>query len=666
VSPARIALLGRLGVERDNHTDAPRGLPGRRAELVFAYLAAEHHRAVSRDELANALWPEMLPDTWAAALRGVVTEVRRYLEGAGLDPAELLTSTRGGYRLRLGPGVVVDLDEARAALAAARQQLAGGIPALAATHADRAVALARLPFLPHHEGDWVDGVRGELESIHTGALELQVRAHAQTGDLHAAAETAERLVHAEPLSEAAHQLRIRVLIEGGDRAGAVAAYEHCRSVLDAELGVAPSPATRSLFRQALERRPSAEPGRADADGLGGYSVLVVEDHDFQRRTAVQLLRGLGVGTIGEAADGDAALAAIARSGPPDVIVCDLEMPGMDGVEFIRLLAERDLASALIISSAMEPGVVHAVEALAESYGLRLLGAIEKPLTARRLAELLTAHQRDPAARTRDEQGVAVTAAAVADALDDGRIVARVQPLIDLSTAVVGGVVTVPGWDDPADGWIAPPAFAPLLEAEGLVGRFTDLVFGLACANACELARAGLDIDVTVTVPARSIGDAGLADRLAEIARERGADPRRIVCAVGERALRRDAPALAALTRLRLKGFGVSVHDFGLAQAPAAQLARFPLTACCVAASLVSGAGGDARRISALEQALDAARALGLVATAAGCDSAADFDLLLQLGCRQAQGAFIADPMAAGELPAWAGRWRPPSAAGTSA
>ena len=154
------------------------------------------------------------------------------------------------------------------------------------------------------------------------------------------------------------------------------------------------------------------------DGLAEYSVLVVEDHDFQRRTAVQLLRGLGVGTIAEAGDGRAALDAIARSGPPDVIVCDLEMPGMDGVEFIRHIAERDLASAVIISSAMEPKVVHAVEALAEAYGLQLLGAIEKPLTARRLAELLAAHRRDPAARAGDEQRAAVSAADIADALHE--------------------------------------------------------------------------------------------------------------------------------------------------------------------------------------------------------------------------------------------------------
>ena len=64
-SATRVVLLGRLSIERCGGSSASASLPGRRAELVFAYLAAEHRRTVSRDELADALWPERLPDTWA-------------------------------------------------------------------------------------------------------------------------------------------------------------------------------------------------------------------------------------------------------------------------------------------------------------------------------------------------------------------------------------------------------------------------------------------------------------------------------------------------------------------------------------------------------------------------------------------------------------------------
>ena len=83
-----------------------------------------------------------------------------------------------------------------------------------------------------------------------------------------------------------------------------------------------------------------------------------------------------------------------------MIVCDLEMPGMDGVEFIRRVAERGLASAVVIASGLDRRVLSAVQSVSEGYGLQVLGAVEKPLTARRLGELLAAYRPPPRGTTR--------------------------------------------------------------------------------------------------------------------------------------------------------------------------------------------------------------------------------------------------------------------------
>ena len=657
MTAATIALLGRVGIDQDGRP-AGRGLHGRRAELVFAYLAAEHDRAVSRDALADALWPYALPDTWAAALRGVVSEVRRFLEDAGLDPAEVLLSANGGYELRLPQGVGIDLDEARAAFRSARELLAGDAPAAAAAQAERAATLAGRPFLPQHEGEWVDGVRDGLAALHVRALELQARAHALAGDRDGTADAAERLVRADPYSEAAHQLRIRLLGELGDRAGAAAAFEHCRAVLAAELGSRPSAETEAVLREALARAPEVPHG--EADGIAPLSVLVVEGHEFQRRTAVALLRGLGIGAIAEAADGAEALEVIVRTGP-DVIVCDLATPGMDAVELIRHLAERQLASGVIVMTASGTGVLSAVEALAAAYGVRLLGAIEKPVTARRLAELIAVHGRAAAAAPAERR--TTTAAEIAAALDAGRLGARFRPIADLATGTVDVVTAVPGWENAAGAWT--PAEPPpgVLDAAGLAGRLAEHGLGLACALATRSAGAGRGLAVTVPLPARALEDAALADRFAAIAQEHGAEPRALVCNVGDWALRPDTRELAALTRLRIKGFGVVLERFGTGPVSTEQLAHTPLTGLKVDAGLVTGAAGRPDRAAAVEQALELARAVRLPAAAAGCDGPGEFDLLLQLGCRFAEGAFIAEPMAGADIVAWAAGWRPPSVAG---
>lgn len=669
----RIELLGGITV-RGTATTRAGGLPGRRAELVFAYLAAEHHRVVTRDELADALWPEILPDSWAAALRGVVSEVRRYLEDAGLPPAEVLTTERQGYRLRFPEATVVDLDEARQELALARARLDAGGGAQAAAHAARSATLAARPFLPSHDGDWVDGVRRELESIHARALDAEAAAHRAAGDLAAAALAAERLVRSEPFGEAGHQLRIRILGEAGDRVGAIAAYEHCRTVLADELGVEPSAETKAALQAALHAAASPRsPGRGVAAGppaetppatpntLDDLSVLVVEDHDFQRRTLLRLLTGLGVRSLAEAADGAAALKLLAESPQPDVIICDIDMPGMDGVQFISRVAERGLASAVVIASGLDSKVVAAVKAIGESHGIQLLGAVEKPLTGRRVAELLGSYRRPPAGATSGAE-LSVTTAEVVSALSEGGITTLFAPVVDLTECRVSGAEAAGRWAHPTKGPVGPETFLPVLSSDGLL-PYVEAVLEDACAVVRRCAEAGLRMGIGVDVPPRILGDHTLADRLTEAVRKGGVDPGDVTCEVAAHLLS-DAPpaALDVMTRLRVKGFGLALDGFGTRRPPTARLAQIPCTLVKIDGNLVGGAASGPPR-ELLEETLDVAQSLDIPVLADGCENEADFDLAVELGFRYAQGGFLGGSLTADGLVELAGSWKPPGAGG---
>lgn len=381
------------------------------------------------------------------------------------------------------------------------------------------------------------------------------------------------------------------------------------------------------------------------------TILIVDDEPAIREVLTGYFehqygpRGFAVET---AADGAEALRAVRRRRPA-LVLLDIDMPGMDGVEFIRHVAERRLASAVVIASGLDRSVLEAVEAVGEGYGLQVLGAIEKPLTARRLSELLATYRPAPppadAARQTPE-------AEVRAALDDGHVAARFVPIADLAAGAVSGAQAVATWRDGSRLVVEPTDRA-------LAARLIDHVLATACD---ELARTSLDIELWIAIPAPGLADTALADRLIAIARGRDIDPRRIVCTVAERALGRGAPAeLEVLTRLRVKGFGVCLDDFGGRGAHGAleALRRLPLTAVALAGNLVCGAAGDPARAAALEDALDVARELGLPAIARGCDAAADFELLLQLGCRHAQGEFVAGALPGPGLADWALRWRPP-------
>lgn len=128
---------------------------------------------------------------------------------------------------------------------------------------------------------------------------------------------------------------------------------------------------------------------ADTLDLSSLRFLVAEDHDFQRQAVTALLRGLGAAAVYGAADGACALRALADAAHPvDVLVLDLAMPGMDGVELIRELGAAKAPVAVILNSSFAPDFLDVIHSLAEESNVNVIGAEPKPLTEEKLRRLL--------------------------------------------------------------------------------------------------------------------------------------------------------------------------------------------------------------------------------------------------------------------------------------
>src|SRR3546814_10866358 len=76
------------------------------------------------------------------------------------------------------------------------------------------------------------------------------------------------------------------------------------------------------------------------------------------------------------------------SAPVDLVLCDLSMPGMDGIEFLRHLAEREMPPAVILLSGQDTGILNTAVRLGRAHGLSVLGSISKPFTLPPLKALL--------------------------------------------------------------------------------------------------------------------------------------------------------------------------------------------------------------------------------------------------------------------------------------
>ena len=394
--------------------------------------------------------------------------------------------------------------------------------------------------------------------------------------------------------------------------------------------------------------------------LSALRVMVVEDHGFQRRMALRLLADLGVGDVLEAADGGSALDLLqGLPQPPDVILVDLDMPGMDGIEFIGHVAQRRLARGVALVSALDPALLNTVQTMARAYGLHVLGSVEKPLTVDKLQAVLARYE-ERLHDVDDDEEVEVGIEELRAALANGEIVPWFQPQVEFANGKVVAVEALARWHRGDGQIVRPHHFVPLLEREGLAGALTDSILDQACAWKRRWDGEGMGCNLAVNVSPAVLHDPAAADRYQQIVQAHGIDPAQVVLEITESLLMADAArGLGVLARLRLKGFGLSIDDFGTGYSSLAQLSQVPFTELKIDQGFVSGAHAQPRKRAVIEASLDLARKLQLDTVAEGVETVEDWQMLAELGCGMAQGYLIAPPVPAEELAVTIGRWRRP-------
>ena len=393
--------------------------------------------------------------------------------------------------------------------------------------------------------------------------------------------------------------------------------------------------------------------------IGDLTFLVAEDHEFQRNALVWMLSGLGAGRIHEAVDGRAAMNLI--NDPKitvDIVISDLEMPGMDGMEFIRHLGQSGTQASIIIASALDPKLMASIATMAEAYGMRVLGAVEKPMTTAKLAHLIDLH-----ANASSKKSLTPARAFALEELLSGmrhdEFEPFFQPKVELATGRLCGAEALARWRHPDFGIILPESFIKLLEDSGFIDELTWVILRKSATACTAWRKAGIDAGVSVNLSVKSLGGVKFAERVLRLARARKLEPQRIVLEITESAATLDVGrALENLARLRMNGFGLSIDDYGTGYSSLKQLSRIAFTELKIDQSFVTGAGRSESSRVMLESSLEMARRLNLVSVAEGVETESDLALLCKMRCDLAQGHYIAHAMEHDAWIAWAREWSP--------
>jgi CheY-like chemotaxis protein len=125
------------------------------------------------------------------------------------------------------------------------------------------------------------------------------------------------------------------------------------------------------------------------------SVLVVDDDEFSRDVLQEMLQAQGVTQITMAGNGRIALDTLSdMANPPDLIVCDVFMPDMDGIEFMSALAQTRYQGSVVLVTGVDIETLSLARDIAAAEGIRLLGSLTKPLRHQELRQLLQAARAD--------------------------------------------------------------------------------------------------------------------------------------------------------------------------------------------------------------------------------------------------------------------------------
>lgn len=336
----------------------------------------------------------------------------------------------------------------------------------------------------------------------------------------------------------------------------------------------------------------------------------------------------------------------------EIIILDLFMPGLDGIEVLRFLHDNNAKTTVIFMSGKDKSVLHSARELATEWGFPVLGALEKPFSIDDLE--VTIGKFEPIAKKGASlAGQNFGADDIKAALRDDRFSLVYQPQIRLADRMVCGVEALIRWVDPEKGFISPGEFIPFAERNGLIEGINNFVARHAIEQLGLWRQKGHDLTISINVSPASIANVDLPKELMRIAQQNNIPSSAIIIELTETAVMSDAGRyMDILTRLRMKGFELAIDDFGTGYSSLQQLVRLPFTKLKIDQAFITHICDDKECETVAAMATELAHRLGMKVVAEGVEDKAAMDLIQSHGCDEIQGYYCARPMPPDQLDIW--------------
>ncbi|TGN19395.1 EAL domain-containing response regulator [Leptospira idonii] len=332
----------------------------------------------------------------------------------------------------------------------------------------------------------------------------------------------------------------------------------------------------------------------------------------------------------------------------DLITIDLFMPDVDGVEILRYLGEAKSEAFIVLMSGHSQSVLASAERVAKAYGLNVLGTLSKPFSIAQIANLIAqAGKMTKKANKTEKKEFTFSKEDILDAIQKKQVVLYYQPQINLKTKEIVGFEALVRWLHPDLGIIFPDQFLPFVSKYNVLGELTKHLLNEACSFFGDLIKKGINKRVSVNVSVFDLVDTSMPEDIIQLMQQHSLMSNQIIIELIETGKLEGYPkALEILTRLCMKGIGLSIDDFGTGFSSLDQLSKAPFTELKIDKGFVFDLLKNPNTKSIIGSTVHLAEKLNMEVVAEGIENKETRNLLKELGVHIGQGYYFSVPLPA--------------------
>jgi diguanylate cyclase (GGDEF)-like protein/PAS domain S-box-containing protein len=239
------------------------------------------------------------------------------------------------------------------------------------------------------------------------------------------------------------------------------------------------------------------------------------------------------------------------------------------------------------------------------------------------------------------------------AVGNGEFCLHYQPKVNIASKKVTGVEALLRWHHPKYGLIPAGVFIPVAEEIGFLGQLGQWVLRQALSEVQQWQSQDIRLPVAVNVSPGELSGPGYAEFVLETLRQTGCAPDLLELEITERTTMLDTETGRQVVEgLRRAGVSVALDDFGTGYSSLSYLHHFALDKLKIDKSFTKRVCEDTTSRNIFNAVMTIAKQLNLKTTAEGVETREQYDLLLQLGCDEAQGYYVARPLPAQDIVVW--------------